>query len=344
MVTLMLPAIVCCPGLLAEDAIPLWQLSDGQKFAVEVATHRVTEISIGDHTTDSDITDRALLHYQMSGYDRSGRARLQVQIQSLDRTTIDKHGEKSIRSLDVPKAFRFPAVLMLVSDQGNAVNVVAEESVFRRDTGPSHHVLTQVCSDVVFRSWFDLPFCVPVTVGRPPFRPFPARNVGKPPTSSDSQNPPRQKADDDSGLTLDSEWTRTLVVSLGLPGNVRCDYVCSVDSIEKPEVRFSMQGPVGLVSHQFNDDLPLTFQDFQLTGSAFTGSGRILLDEMTRVPKSIQLDQNLTLAGQAIVSSGGRSREFRFKQSLTQTLNTSELGLTDLPDGVPLKPASADQR
>ncbi|MCH2203543.1 MAG: hypothetical protein MK102_16370 [Fuerstiella sp.] len=344
MTTLNLLAIVWWTQLSVSGAIPIWQLSKGQTFSVQVTTHRVTEIQIGNHTDVSDVTDRVLMQYKMSGYDRSGRARLQVQIRSLNRTTIDNNGEQTTQSLDAGKVFRIPAVVLLVSDRGNAVKVVASDSVFRFDTPQSHHVLTQICSEDVFRSWLDLPFRVPVAASRPPFRPFSERRTGNRTTKTESQNPPTEDAAEESSLSSGTEWTRTQFVSLGVPGTARCDCVCFIDSIENLEATFSVQGTTRMVPHQFNEDLPLKFQGFQLNTSEFSGSGQILMDELTQLPKSIQLDQKMTLAGHTIVFSGGSAHELRFKQSLTQSSNTSEFVVTDSQNGVPVNRASADQR
>ena len=316
-------------SLNAADTIPIWHLTRGQKFSVQATTHRITEIQVGEHHSVSDVTDRITLQYTMFDYDRRGFAQLGVRIKSLDRTTINESGEKTTKVLPVEKTFKVPAAVVLVGDHGNDVKVLGVESVFRADFPQAHRIFAEICGDDVFQSWFDLPFHVPLKTARSPTLVQPADK---------SVSPEKTKADSESFLHTDHTWTRAQHISLGLPGTVQCDWVYLIGTIEEFEAQLSVSGALRMVLQESNEEVPLRFEDFQLTMSDVSGAGKILMDELSGLPQSIQLTQKLLLEGQSAVASGGTSYEFRFKQSLTQTSIASEFGMLELQQDGPVSP------
>ena len=309
----------------ADDTFPIWELTQGQRFTVRATTHRITEIQVGEYQETTDIADLITVQYTLSGYDGRGFAHFDARITSLNRTTTDAGGDETTDSLIVEKALKAPTVTILVGNHGNDLKVLGIESVFRSDFPQAHRVLKEICGHDIFQSWFDLPFRVPV------------KNV--PPTArqerahGDTPEPPSTNAE--TALNPHSTWTRKHRVSLGLPGTVQCDCACSIDSIEDFKAQFSLTGTPQLLPREPNEDEQLRFKDFELTASDVSGTGTILMDQLTGLPQSIQLTQKLSLEGQSAVASGERSYEFRFKQSLTQTSIASEFAMQDLRRGVP---------
>ncbi len=318
------------PATAAAETVPIWQLTPGQNFSVQATTHRITEIHIGDHHDITDVTDRVTLHYTMFAFNQAGIAQFEVRIVSLERTITSEHGEKTTQSLILEKALKVPAVAVLVTDHGNDVKVLGGDSLFRADMPQSHRVLTQISDDEVFCSWLDLPFHVPVITDRPPFR-SPARLH----PTDDVVDPPHDVAHESLTLRTGSQWTRVLHISLGLPGTIECNCAYTIDAIEDFAAQLAVTGTIKLIPREPDEESPLRFKNFHLTESAVSGEGKILMDDLTGLPRSIEQSQRLTLEGQSAVASGGGSYDFRFKQSLTQTSIASEFGIQDLKRGVP---------
>jgi len=198
----------------AEPTLPIWQLTHGQKFSVQTTIHRNTEIQVGDYREVSDVTDKAILQYIMFGFDRQGRAQLEVRIEALDRITNDKSGKTTTESLVPERALKSPGTAVVVSDDGNTVQVLGRRSIFRTDTSLSQRLLNQLSGEGIFESWLDMPFRIPVKTNNRPTPPI------KP---EESETPSRNdEAIADSVMRVDSDWTRMQRISLGLPGTVEC--------------------------------------------------------------------------------------------------------------------------
>ena len=329
--TIIAHAIFSLSAVAGVESLQIWQLAPGQSFSVQATTHRITEIQIGDHHDTTDIADRVTLDYTMIAFSRGGAAQFEVQIRSLERTIASENGKTTTQSLDVDRAFKTSGLVILVTDHGNGVKVPDTESLFRADMAQSHRVLTQISTDKVFCSWLDLPFRIPVNTDRPPFH-SPAHLH---PTEK-KVDPSDEIPNENLTLRTGSEWTRRLHISLGLPGIVECTCNYSVDTIEDSAARLSVTGTTKLVVREPDEEAPLKFKNFHLTGSDVSGEGKILMDNLTGLPKLIEYSQRLTLEGQSVVSSEGGSNDFRFKQSLTQTSITSEFGIQELRSRVPI--------
>jgi hypothetical protein len=318
-------------GVNGDDTIPVWNLTQGQQFTVRSSTRRITELQVGEHRQTTDVADHMIIHYTLSGYDRRGFAHFEARIKSLDRTTTDTAGSETTDSLIVEKAFKDPTVTVVVGDHGNEVKIVGTESVLRSAFPQADRVLKEICGHDVFQSWFDLPFRIPVKTIPPTARQPAARQQ-----SPDDTNSEQSDTDTEDALHSLSKWTRRHAVSLGLPGTVQCDCACSIDSIKDFEAQFSLTGTARWLPRESSDDESLAFNDFQLTASDVSGTGTILMDQLTGLPQSIQMTQNLSLEGQSIVTSGEKTYEFQFKQSLTQTSIASEFKMQELHRGVPI--------
>ncbi len=320
----------------ADDTLPLWQLTSGQIFEVDSSTHRITEMRIGDSLTVSDITDRVSLQYLMLRHDRHGAAHLEVRIKAMERTVRNEDGEVTTEELSPEQLLRVTGLTMIVANQGQSVELPDGAFVFRSDVPQIYRALRQMGEDGVLESWFDLPFRVPVLTARPPFR-VPAAS----PSADDESSTPESSTDesvDDPALHVDSEWSRTQSIALGLAAMIRCDCRYRMESIEGLQGQIRVTGSADVVPRDSRSDSPLKFQDVQISASELTGSGSIRVDELSGLPRSIQMSQQMLLEGQLQVESGDQQHQMQFKQSLTQTWNASEFRLQDLQRGVPVTP------
>ena len=326
-VEMLLPAA----GMADDKSVPVWQLTPGQRFSVETTTHRITDIHIGAHHSVTDVTDHVTLQYTMPAVNRRGIAQFRVQIQSLDRSIISENGVTTVHSLVPNRAFKVPTVAVLVADRGNQIKVLGRSSLFRTELPEAHRILAEICGDEVLRAWFDMPFRIPVHTA-----PVPVPSPARPSSSDDADAPSNDTPGDELHLQTGAEWNRTQDISLGLPGAVRCNCTYSVDVIDDMAARLSVTGTFRVQLREPDEESPLNFENFQMTKNDMSGDGKILMDELTGLPQSIELSHQLTLEGRAAVISGGRSYDVRFKQSLTQTSIASEFEIQDLQQGVPL--------
>lgn len=322
-----LHAFLLTAELSAADTLALWKITPDQSFTVQITTQRITEIRIGEYLDTTNTADHVTVQYTWSGYDRRGVARFEARITALDRTTTDADGNSTTESLNVSTEFRHPRVFVFVEDDGNSVNVSGTDSFFRSDSPQAQRVLQEICGPDVFQSWFDLPFRVPFST-TPPVTPQ---------VSAEEVLTEQVPAVDEAALHPDSEWTRTHHVTLGLPGAIQCECVSAIDAIEESEARYSITGTVQFLPREPRQQDQLRFEEFQLTRSDVSGTGRIEMDQETELPRSIQLTQDLSLEGHGRVASGGTTWEIQLKQSLTLTSIASEFGAqkpqSDIPGG-----------
>ena len=312
----------------AKADLPIWQLADGQKFSVQTTIHRNTEIQVGDYREVSDVTDRAILQYIMFGFDRQGRAQLEVHIESMDRITSDKSGKATTESLVPERALKSPRTAIVVSDDGNTVHVLGRQSIFRTDTSLSQRLLNQLSGEGVFESWVNMPFRIPVKTNNQPSAPI------KPPEST--KEPRKDDAIDDSVMRVDSDWTRTQHISLGLPGTVECKSHYVIESIKDQRAQVRIDGTLHLKHRESPENNPLLINDFEFSSSNMSGEGHIQIDELTGLPHSIQMKETMSLDGRSTVISGDVSQEMQFKQILTHSWTASEFRLKDVSEGTPI--------
>ena len=312
----------------AEPTLPIWQLTHGQKFSVQTTIHRNTEIQVGDYREVSDVTDKAILQYIMFGFDRQGRAQLEVRIEALDRITNDKSGKTTTESLVPERALKSPGTAVVVSDDGNTVQVLGRRSIFRTDTSLSQRLLNQLSGEGIFESWLDMPFRIPVKTNNRPTPPI------KP---EESETPSRNdEAIADSVMRVDSDWTRMQRISLGLPGTVECKSHYVIESIKDQRAQVRIDGTLQLKSGESREDTPLLINDFEFSSSKMSGEGHIQIDELTGLPQSIQMKETMSLDGRSTVTSGDVSQQMQFKQILTHSWTASDFRLKDIGEGIPI--------
>jgi len=320
---LVLPAL---SNLTAEVTLPIWQLTHGQKFSVQTTTHRNTEIQVGDYREVSDVTDSAILQYVMFGFDRQGRAQLEVRIESLNRVTHDESGKAATESLVPERALKSPGTAIVVSDDGNTVNVLGSRSVFRTGTSLSQRLLNQLSGEGVFESWVNMPFRIPVKTNNRPSAPIKPQEGEKQLRNDD--------AIADSVMRVDSDWTRIQHISIGLPGTVECETHYLIESIKDQRAQIRIDGSLHLKHRESPQNNPLIIADFEFNSSNLSGEGHILVDQITGLPHSIQMTETMSLGGRSTVTSGDVSQQMQFRQRLTHSWTASEFRLKDVSEGI----------
>jgi hypothetical protein len=298
-------------------------------FKVQTTTHRITEIQVADHREVNDVRDKATLQYTVFGFDRQGRSQIEIRIESLDRVTKDRSGIETTESLVPERALKSPGTTIAVSDDGNTVQVLSRQSIFRTDTSLSQRLLNQLIGEGVFESWLDMPFRIPVKTNHPPFSPVQ-------PQGSETE-PPDDESIVNSVMRVDTDWTRTQYISLGLPGTVECKSHYVIESINDLRAQVRIEGTLQLKQRESPEHDPLLIEDFEFSSSEMSGEGHIQIDELLGLPQSVRMNQNMSLDGRSTVTSGDSSQQMQFKQTLTLSWTASEFRLKDISQGVPIR-------
>lgn len=360
-VMLFVPAL-SAEGRSDDEVMPVWRLMPGQKFTVESTVHRVTTIQVGDVDTHLDVTDRVVLQYLVARHDNRGAAYLDARIKSMERTHRDQDGNETTRNLVPERHLKVPALTVIVNGRDGDIRIPAGASVFRSDAPQAWRTLGQMCRDGVFESWFDLPFRFPVITEQLPFGAAPP--VFPRPSADDGEEKPAGEetgddADEDSGdqdggdeesdeatpekprdpslLWVEREWMRTQSVALGPAAAIRWQCVYRIESIDDFRAQIGMSATSEVIARGAGSSGPLEFEQLQVTASDVTGSGSLQMDELSGLPKSMEMNQQMQLEGSGQVLSGDQTHELHFKQSLTQTWIASEFSMRDIQQGVPLQ-------
>jgi|GEM_PF-3389127 len=335
------PAVTEPADALPEEAVvPFWRLDRGQTFLTTTNIRRETELQIGDHTSSSDETDRIVLAYGVVMPDRADGFRVRLQVRSMRRDAND--GDEGSNQIEVlPKRNR-PAMQMAfrVSHGGEQVVAYPGESIFPTQGLASTELLHRLCGPEEVRSWYDLPFRVPVVTNRNQL--IPPRIELPPPTSpADDENgleteEAETRKEPLPGLRVDFEWTRPQHVSLGLLGTLQIDSHYRVESIESDTATIVIEGEASIEPREAPSRSMLAIESIHLSVTEVLGSGAVTMDRLSDIPESMRFSQKISVEGTGVVRSGKQSHDLRVKQLLTQEWIVSEFNDRDEPQGIPM--------